>query len=113
MLAKERDPASWAHALFCSCLDFPLPHRFRQFVEACGQALVVNERLIKEDQIEYQEEMKANYREMTKELSEIMHEQVGATLEYFSCLDPSAHLGVSGAPYNGLNAPTSFQNVAL
>uniref|UniRef100_A0A2K6FNX5 Dedicator of cytokinesis 9 n=1 Tax=Propithecus coquereli TaxID=379532 RepID=A0A2K6FNX5_PROCO len=47
---------------------------FRQFVEACGQALVVNERLIKEDQLEYQEEMKANYREMAKELSEIMHE---------------------------------------
>jgi hypothetical protein len=54
--------------------------------------------------------MKANYREMTKELSEIMHEQVGATL---SCVDPPHHLGVSGAPYNGLNAPTSFQNVAL
>ncbi|XP_043853665.1 dedicator of cytokinesis protein 9 isoform X16 [Dromiciops gliroides] len=50
---------------------------FRQFVEACGQALAVNERLIKEDQIEYQEEMKANYREMAKELSEIMHEQLG------------------------------------
>uniref|UniRef100_A0A670KDQ8 Dedicator of cytokinesis 9 n=1 Tax=Podarcis muralis TaxID=64176 RepID=A0A670KDQ8_PODMU len=48
---------------------------FRQFVEACGQALEVNERLIKEDQIEYQEGMKANYREMAKELSEIMHEQ--------------------------------------
>uniref|UniRef100_A0A8C0XQH9 Dedicator of cytokinesis protein 9 n=1 Tax=Castor canadensis TaxID=51338 RepID=A0A8C0XQH9_CASCN len=47
---------------------------FRQFVEACGQALAVNERLIKEDQLEYQEEMKANYREMAKELSEIMHE---------------------------------------
>lgn len=49
---------------------------FRQFIETCGQALEVNERLIKEDQIEYQEEMKANYREMAKELSEIMHEQV-------------------------------------
>lgn len=49
---------------------------FRQFVEACGQALAVNERLIKEDQLEYQEEMKANYREMAKELSEIMHEQI-------------------------------------
>uniref|UniRef100_A0A8C0ZZL9 Dedicator of cytokinesis protein 9 n=1 Tax=Castor canadensis TaxID=51338 RepID=A0A8C0ZZL9_CASCN len=53
---------------------------FRQFVEACGQALAVNERLIKEDQLEYQEEMKANYREMAKELSEIMHEQVSTTL---------------------------------
>ncbi|KAF7252397.1 Dedicator of cytokinesis protein 9, partial [Varanus komodoensis] len=50
---------------------------FRQFVEACGHALEINEQLIKEDQIEYQEEMKANYREMTKELSEIMHEQTG------------------------------------
>ncbi|CAO2591926.1 Dedicator of cytokinesis protein 9 [Lemmus lemmus] len=50
---------------------------FRQFVEACGQALAVNERLIKEDQLEYQEEMKANYREMAKELSDIMREQLG------------------------------------
>lgn len=98
VLIQERDPASWAHPLFYSYLDFPLPHHFRQFVEACGQALVVNERLIKEDQIEYQEEMKANYREMTKELSEIMHEQVGATLECFSCLENMHHLGVSGAP---------------
>uniref|UniRef100_A0A8B9ZG59 Dedicator of cytokinesis 9 n=1 Tax=Anas platyrhynchos TaxID=8839 RepID=A0A8B9ZG59_ANAPL len=49
---------------------------FRQFVEACGHALGINERLIKEDQLEYQEEMKANYREMAKELSEIMHEQI-------------------------------------
>ncbi|XP_048389273.2 dedicator of cytokinesis protein 9 isoform X8 [Stegostoma tigrinum] len=49
---------------------------FRQFVEACGQALIVNERLIKEDQVEYQEEMKANYREMVRELSNIMHEQI-------------------------------------
>lgn len=98
VLIQERDPASWAHPLFYSYLDFPLPHHFRQFVEACGQALMVNERLIKEDQIEYQEEMKANYREMTKELSEIMHEQVGATLECFSCLENMHHLGVSGAP---------------
>nr|Q63603.2 RecName: Full=Dedicator of cytokinesis protein 9; AltName: Full=Cdc42 guanine nucleotide exchange factor zizimin-1; AltName: Full=Protein TRG [Rattus norvegicus] len=45
---------------------------FRQFVEACGQALAVNERLIKEDQLEYQEEMKANYREIRKELSDII-----------------------------------------
>lgn len=51
-------------------------------MEACGQALAVNERLIKEDQLEYQEEMKANYREMAKELSEIMHEQVSATPEF-------------------------------
>ncbi|MGH0151014.1 UNVERIFIED_CONTAM: hypothetical protein FKN15_058411, partial [Acipenser sinensis] len=48
---------------------------FRQFVEASGHGLGINERLIKEDQLEYQEEMKANYREMARELSEIMHEQ--------------------------------------
>uniref|UniRef100_A0A1A7XPJ5 Stabilin 1 n=1 Tax=Iconisemion striatum TaxID=60296 RepID=A0A1A7XPJ5_9TELE len=50
---------------------------FRQFVDACGQALGVNERLIKEDQQEYHDEMKANYRDMIRELSDIMHEQIG------------------------------------
>nr|XP_019960043.1 PREDICTED: dedicator of cytokinesis protein 9-like isoform X5 [Paralichthys olivaceus] len=50
---------------------------FRQFVDACGQALGVNERLIKEDQQEYHDEMKANYRDLTRELSNIMHEQIG------------------------------------
>lgn len=48
----------------------------RQFAEACGQALDVNERLIKEDQLEYQEEMRAHYRNMLSELSAIMNEQV-------------------------------------
>ncbi|XP_030010508.1 dedicator of cytokinesis protein 9 isoform X7 [Sphaeramia orbicularis] len=50
---------------------------FRQFVDACGQGLGVNERLIKEDQQEYHDEMKANYRDLTRELSNIMHEQIG------------------------------------
>uniref|UniRef100_A0A8C8E0N2 Dedicator of cytokinesis 10 n=1 Tax=Oryzias sinensis TaxID=183150 RepID=A0A8C8E0N2_9TELE len=49
---------------------------FRQFAEACGQALDVNDRLIKEDQLEYQEEMRAHYRDMLIELSGIMNEQV-------------------------------------
>ncbi|KAM8903390.1 dedicator of cytokinesis protein 10 isoform 4-T4 [Spinachia spinachia] len=49
---------------------------FRQFAEACGQALDVNERLIKEDQLEYQEEMRAHYRDMLTELSAVMNEQV-------------------------------------
>lgn len=48
----------------------------RQFAEACGQALDVNERLIKEDQLEYQEEMRAHYRDMLTELSTVMNEQV-------------------------------------
>uniref|UniRef100_A0A3P8W727 Dedicator of cytokinesis 10 n=1 Tax=Cynoglossus semilaevis TaxID=244447 RepID=A0A3P8W727_CYNSE len=49
---------------------------FRQFAEACGRALNVNERLIKEDQLEYQEEMKLHYRDLLTELSAIMKEQV-------------------------------------
>ncbi|XP_069474277.1 dedicator of cytokinesis protein 10 isoform X2 [Ambystoma mexicanum] len=49
---------------------------FRQFAEACGQALQVNERLIKEDQLEYQEEMKSHYKDMLSELSAIMDEQL-------------------------------------
>ncbi|XP_027018469.2 dedicator of cytokinesis protein 10 isoform X3 [Tachysurus fulvidraco] len=49
---------------------------FRQFADACGQALDVNERLIKEDQLEYQEEMRAHYKEMLNELSAIMNEQI-------------------------------------
>lgn len=48
----------------------------RQFADACGQALDVNERLIKEDQLEYQEEMRAHYKDMLNELSAIMNEQV-------------------------------------
>ncbi len=48
----------------------------RQFVEACGLALAVNERLIKEDQQEYHDEMKASYKDLARELSHIMHEQV-------------------------------------
>uniref|UniRef100_A0A8C9ZMK4 Dedicator of cytokinesis 10 n=1 Tax=Sander lucioperca TaxID=283035 RepID=A0A8C9ZMK4_SANLU len=54
---------------------------FRQFAEACGQALDVNERLIKEDQLEYQEEMRAHYRDMLTELSGIMNEQVSLTVQ--------------------------------
>ncbi|XP_055964397.1 dedicator of cytokinesis protein 9 isoform X6 [Sorex fumeus] len=73
---------------------------FRQFVEACGQALAVNERLIKEDQVEYQEEMKANYREMAKELSEIMREQICPLEEKASVLPNSVHIfnAISGTP---------------
>ncbi|XP_016083916.2 dedicator of cytokinesis protein 9 isoform X18 [Ornithorhynchus anatinus] len=73
---------------------------FRQFVEACGQALAVNERLIKEDQLEYQEEMKANYREMAKELSEIMHEQICPIEEKASVIPNSLHIfnAISGTP---------------
>lgn len=48
----------------------------RHFVEACGLGLGINERLIKEDQQEYHDEMKANYRDLARELSIIMHEQV-------------------------------------
>lgn len=52
----------------------------RQFAEACGHALDVNERLIKEDQFEYQGEMKSHYRDMLSELSAVMNEQVGLSV---------------------------------
>jgi len=48
----------------------------RQFVNACSMALDINERLIKEDQYEYHEGLKANFKSMVKELSEIIHEPV-------------------------------------
>ncbi|MEQ2181242.1 Dedicator of cytokinesis protein 11 [Goodea atripinnis] len=49
---------------------------FRRFVEACSMALDINERIIKEDQFEYHEGLKSNFRDMVKELSDIIHEQV-------------------------------------
>nr|6TKY_A Chain A, Dedicator of cytokinesis protein 10 [Homo sapiens]6TKZ_A Chain A, Dedicator of cytokinesis protein 10 [Homo sapiens]6TKZ_B Chain B, Dedicator of cytokinesis protein 10 [Homo sapiens]6TM1_C Chain C, Dedicator of cytokinesis protein 10 [Homo sapiens] len=49
---------------------------FRQFADACGQALDVNERLIKEDQLEYQEELRSHYKDMLSELSTVMNEQI-------------------------------------
>ncbi|XP_048056575.1 dedicator of cytokinesis protein 9 isoform X7 [Megalobrama amblycephala] len=74
---------------------------FRQFVEACGQALAVNERLIKEDQQEYHDEMKASYKDLARELSHIMHEQI-STVEggTKSALSDSLHIfnAISGTP---------------
>ncbi|XP_037537707.1 dedicator of cytokinesis protein 11 [Nematolebias whitei] len=49
---------------------------FRRFVEVCSMALDINERLIKEDQFEYHEGLKSNFKDMVKELSDIIHEQV-------------------------------------
>uniref|UniRef100_A0A8C5Q2Q0 Dedicator of cytokinesis 11 n=1 Tax=Leptobrachium leishanense TaxID=445787 RepID=A0A8C5Q2Q0_9ANUR len=49
---------------------------FKQFIQACSVALELNERLIKEDQFEYHEDLKSNFREMVKELSDIIHEQM-------------------------------------
>uniref|UniRef100_A0A3B3B7Z7 DOCKER Lobe C domain-containing protein n=1 Tax=Oryzias melastigma TaxID=30732 RepID=A0A3B3B7Z7_ORYME len=73
----------------------------RQFVDACGHALGVNERLIKEDQQEYHDEMKANYRDLTRELSNIMHEQVCSLIlemfmyEHFLFTNPVFYLLLS------------------
>ncbi|XP_016364437.1 dedicator of cytokinesis protein 9-like isoform X8 [Sinocyclocheilus rhinocerous] len=74
---------------------------FRQFVEACGQALAVNERLIKEDQQEYHDEMKASYKDLARELSHIMHEQISAVEGGTkSSLSDSLHIfnAISGMP---------------
>ncbi|XP_031979620.1 dedicator of cytokinesis protein 11 isoform X6 [Corvus moneduloides] len=53
-----------------------LKEMFRKFIQACGIALELNERLIKEDQVEYHEGLKSNFRDMVKELSDIIHEQL-------------------------------------
>uniref|UniRef100_A0A9J8A316 Dedicator of cytokinesis 9a n=1 Tax=Cyprinus carpio carpio TaxID=630221 RepID=A0A9J8A316_CYPCA len=74
---------------------------FRQFVEACGLGLGVNERLIKEDQQEYHDEMKASYRDLTKELSAIMHEPISPADDGMrSPLPDSLHIfnAISGTP---------------
>ncbi|XP_068819201.1 dedicator of cytokinesis protein 11-like [Capricornis sumatraensis] len=49
---------------------------FRKFIQACSIALELNEWLMKEDQIEYHEGLTSNFRDMVKELSDVIHEQV-------------------------------------
>ncbi|XP_032386220.1 dedicator of cytokinesis protein 9 [Etheostoma spectabile] len=74
---------------------------FRHFVEACGHGLSINERLIKEDQQEYHDEMKANYRDLARELSIIMHEQISPVEDGMkSVLPDSLHIfnAISGTP---------------
>ncbi|XP_076026223.1 dedicator of cytokinesis protein 9-like isoform X2 [Genypterus blacodes] len=74
---------------------------FRHFVEACGHGLGVNERLIKEDQQEYHDEMKANYRDLARELSIIMHEQISPVEDGMKNILPdSLHIfnAISGTP---------------
>ncbi|KAI2662871.1 Dedicator of cytokinesis protein 11 [Labeo rohita] len=65
---------------------------FRQFVNACSVALDINERLIKEDQYEYHEGLKANFKSMVKELSEIIHEQIFQEDMMRSLLQNSLHV---------------------
>uniref|UniRef100_A0A8C5JQJ2 Dedicator of cytokinesis 10 n=1 Tax=Junco hyemalis TaxID=40217 RepID=A0A8C5JQJ2_JUNHY len=62
---------------------------FRQFAEACGHALDVNERLIKEDQFEYQGEMKSHYKDMLSELSVVMNEQVRKSIWVLAAATPA------------------------
>ncbi|KAA0723028.1 Dedicator of cytokinesis protein 11 [Triplophysa tibetana] len=65
---------------------------FRQFIRACSVALDINERLIKEDQYEYQEGLKANFKSMVKELSDIIHEQIFQEDMMCSLLQNSVHV---------------------
>ncbi|KAK7797175.1 hypothetical protein U0070_014372, partial [Myodes glareolus] len=57
-----------------------LKDMFRKFIQACSIALELNERLIKEDQVEYHEGLKSNFRDMVKELSDIIHEQASINI---------------------------------
>ncbi|KAJ8337721.1 hypothetical protein SKAU_G00366870 [Synaphobranchus kaupii] len=65
---------------------------FRKFVQACSVALDINERLIKEDQFEYQEGLKGNFKDMVKELSDIIHEQIFQEEMMRSLLQNSLHV---------------------
>ncbi|XP_036403695.1 dedicator of cytokinesis protein 11 [Megalops cyprinoides] len=65
---------------------------FRNFVQACSMALDINERLIKEDQFEYQEGLKGNFKDMVKELSDIIHEQIFQEDMMCSLLQNSLHV---------------------
>ncbi|XP_056882297.1 dedicator of cytokinesis protein 11 isoform X2 [Takifugu flavidus] len=65
---------------------------FRNFVQACSMALDINERLIKEDQFEYHEGLKTNFKEMVKELSDIIHEQIYQEDMMRSLLQNSLHV---------------------
>ncbi|KAM9836745.1 dedicator of cytokinesis protein 11 [Aulostomus maculatus] len=65
---------------------------FRRFVQACSMALDINERLIKEDQFEYHEGLKANFKDMVKELSDIIHEQIYQEDLMRSLLQNSLHV---------------------
>ncbi|XP_075890081.1 dedicator of cytokinesis protein 11 isoform X3 [Nelusetta ayraudi] len=75
---------------------------FRLFVQACSMALDINERLIKEDQFEYHEGLKGNFKEMVKELSDIIHEQIYQEDMMRSLLQNSLHVfrAISGTSNN-------------
>ncbi|XP_077987576.1 dedicator of cytokinesis protein 9-like [Glandiceps talaboti] len=49
---------------------------YRQFVRACGEALELNAKLIKSDQMPLHEDMKQNYKQMAAELSKILNEEL-------------------------------------
>ncbi|XDB66418.1 hypothetical protein ABFV05_020034 [Capra hircus] len=53
-----------------------LKDMFRKFIQACSIALELNEWLMKEDQIEYHEELTSNFEDMVKELSDVIYEQI-------------------------------------
>ncbi|XP_036396561.1 dedicator of cytokinesis protein 9-like [Megalops cyprinoides] len=115
-------PLAYARAFLddCNTKKYPdnkvkqLKEVFRQFVDACGQGLGINERLIKEDQQEYHDEMKANYRDLARELSTIMHEPIHTVEDGMkSVLPDSLHIfnAISGTPtgasIQGISGSTS------
>uniref|UniRef100_A0A672VDS1 Dedicator of cytokinesis 11 n=1 Tax=Strigops habroptila TaxID=2489341 RepID=A0A672VDS1_STRHB len=80
-----------------------LKEMFRKFIQACGIALELNERLIKEDQVEYHEGLKSNFRDMVKELSDIIHEQARNYTMHSPWMHDSLHVfcAISGTSGDG------------
>ncbi len=72
-------------ALYIGILEL-LYLTFREFIAVCGVALDLNGRLIESNQIEYQENMRQNFREMTNKLSDILGEQVCASVVKISMI---------------------------
>uniref|UniRef100_A0ABM5EVP8 Dedicator of cytokinesis protein 11 isoform X1 n=1 Tax=Pogona vitticeps TaxID=103695 RepID=A0ABM5EVP8_9SAUR len=88
-----------------------LKEMFRNFIQACGMALELNERLIKEDQAEYHEELKSNFRDMVKELSDIIHEQIyQEDTIHASWVQNTLHVfcAISGTSGEGYGSPRSM-----
>ncbi|XP_076828065.1 dedicator of cytokinesis protein 11 isoform X2 [Brachyhypopomus gauderio] len=79
-----------------------LKDMFRSFVQACSVALDINGQLIKEDQYEYHEGLKGNFKSMVKELSDIIHEQIFEEDAMYSLLQNSLHVfrAISGTSSN-------------
>ena len=84
---------------------YQLKQAFREFVEACQRALVLNHRLRAEDQADYQSSLVAGYRDLVAALGLILGESFPVELE--AAARHSQHLSV----YTLLSSVTGSSSV--